>query len=65
MKIKFLTDRQVVAQGKVVEKFKAGQVKELSDASAYHWLNRGVAEIYAKPVKPKPEAPEEAGEADK
>ena len=64
MKIKFLTDCQVLAQGEVVQKFKAGHVKELSDASAMHWLNRGMAEIYAKPVKAEAKA-EEADEADK
>lgn len=71
MKIKFLVDRKVLDHnGKVVESFKAGQVKEMSEASMRHWLNRNVAEIYVKPLRvvakaEEAEEVEEAVEADK
>ncbi len=64
MKIKFLVDRKVLDHNrKVVESFRAGQVKELSEASAHHWLNRNVAEIYVKPLKVVAKAEEADGAA--
>lgn len=53
MKIRFNIDRNVVAQGVVVQEFKAGQVYELSASSARRWLKRGLATevIDRQPVK--------------
>lgn len=53
MKIKFLEAREVLdGDGAVTQKFRAGQVVELSNASARHWINRGVAEIVGTGVIP-------------
>ena len=56
-KIKFLIDVEVEAQGAIAFKAKAGEVVELSAASANRWLkrNKAVLEIQAKadPIKPK------------
>lgn len=60
MKIRFVEDRVVRAGDKIVERFKAGQVVELSDASARHWLSRNAAEIFMGGKKAAAEA-----EADK
>ncbi len=44
MKVKFLEAREVLdGEGMVIQKFRAGQVVELSNASARHWINRGFA----------------------
>ena len=44
MKVKFLEAREVRdGEGVVIQKFRAGQVIELSTASARHWINRGAA----------------------
>lgn len=50
MKIRFIQDRVVKDHdGNVIDTFRAGQVKELAEASARHWINRGVAvEIQGK-----------------
>ena len=56
-KIKFLIDVEVEAQGSISFKAKAGEVVELSAASANRWLkrNKAVIEIQAKaePIKLK------------
>jgi len=57
MKIKFLSDRVVEAQGEVVMRFSAGEVYELSESSARRWIKRNVAtEVIGKVAKsaPKP-----------
>lgn len=44
LKIKFVEAREVLdGDGVVIQRFKVGQVVELSNASARHWLNRGAA----------------------
>jgi len=44
MKVKFLEDREVAdGEGVVYQRFKAGQVVELSNASARHWITRNAA----------------------
>jgi hypothetical protein len=43
-KIKFLEDRTVESQGRVVNEFKAGEVYELPAPSARRWIKRNVAE---------------------
>lgn len=43
-KIRFVADRVVKDHnGRIIDRFKQGQVVELSDASARHWLNRQIA----------------------
>ena len=56
MKIKFLKDRAVEAQGVIVQTFKAGEVYELSASSAKRWIRRNLAtEVIGKAVpKRKP-----------
>lgn len=63
MQIKFTQDCEVegVVKGerKVVARFKAGEVKEMSSASARHWMNRNKAVLFqgaAKKADPTPEA---------
>ncbi len=44
MQVKFVDAQEVLdGEGVVIQKFKAGQVIELSTASARHWINRGLA----------------------
>lgn len=44
--IRFTEDRRVLDHNKrVTERYKAGQVVEFSEASARHWLTRGVARV--------------------
>lgn len=43
MKIKFLKDREIEAQGVIVQRFKAGEIYELERPSAMRWLRRQVA----------------------
>ena len=44
MHVKFLEAREVKdGAGVVIQKFRAGQVVELSTASARHWINRNAA----------------------
>ncbi len=44
MQVKFVDAQEVRdGEGVVIQKFKAGQVAELSTASARHWINRGLA----------------------
>ena len=44
MQVKFVDAQEVRdGEGVVIQKFKAGQVAELSAASARHWINRGLA----------------------
>ncbi len=68
MKVKFLEAREVKdGLGVVIQKFKAGQVTELSTASARHWINRNAAvEVagIARIVK-EPEAAKDAPDDDK
>jgi len=73
MKVKFLEAREVAdGEGVVYQRFKAGQVYELSTASARHWINRSAAlEVQGRAEKPvaklvkspdtKPEAKPDAG----
>ncbi len=43
-KIRFVDAQEVLdGEGIVIQKFRAGQVVELSNASAMHWLSRGLA----------------------
>ena len=43
-KVKFTEDCSVEAQGEIVQRFKAGEVVEMSMASARHWINRNKAD---------------------
>ncbi len=44
VKVKFTDDVKVEdGDGKVIQKFRAGQVVELNGASARHWINRSLA----------------------
>ena len=43
MKIKFIEDREIEAQGEIVQRFKAGEVYELERPSAMRWLRRNAA----------------------
>lgn len=62
MRVKFLKDAVAKAgnvkgemdRGAKVKTFKAGQVVDLSDASARHWINRRLAEEYVEEEKPAP-----------
>lgn len=51
MKIRFLEDRKVLDA--VGTEFKKNSVVDVSEASANHWITRGVAEPYVEPVKGK------------
>jgi hypothetical protein len=52
-KIKFIEDCEVEAQGQVLQSFKAGQVVELSHASARRWIRRNKAvEVQGGAAKP-------------
>ena len=55
MKVKFLEAREVLdGEGIVIQKFRAGQVVELSTASARHWINRGFAiDVQAAAADPR------------
>jgi len=54
MKIKFLKDREIEAQGVIVQRFKAGEVYELERPSAMRWLRRNVAvEVQGAVTPPK------------
>ena len=60
-KIKFLSDQVVMGQGEIVKAFNAGEVYELSAASANRWIRRNLAtevqgSIKPVPAKSKPEA---------
>jgi len=56
MKIKFLKDRAVEAQGRVVESYRAGEVYELTASSARRWLRRKVAtEVQGATATKRPE----------
>jgi hypothetical protein len=63
MKIRFFEAQDVYAQGKIEQQFKAGQVVELSDASARHWLSRNMAEVVGgkNAEAEAPKAPEDSG----
>lgn len=70
MKIKFLEDRTVEAQGFVEQEFKAGEVYELSASSARRWLRRNVAEevqgaVKRKKVAEKPAPTKSKGRSEK
>jgi hypothetical protein len=52
-KIKFLIDVEIESQGEISFKAKAGEVVELSAASANHWLKRNKAALHIQ-AKPKP-----------
>lgn len=52
-KIKFLEDRTV--QDTEGQTFKKGSVHDVSDSSARHWINRGVAIEVADQPKAAPE----------
>lgn len=60
VKVRFLTDRTV--QDGSGTTFKAGEVHELSEASARHWIDRKVAEPLADDAAETPEASEEAAD---
>ena len=61
MKIKFKEDREVEAQGKIVNTFKAGEIYELSASSARRWLRRGLAtEVTGKAAPKRKPAPKPA-----
>jgi hypothetical protein len=63
MKIEFTEPRRVLDHaGKVIQKFSAGEVVELSEASARHWLNRNVAKVVGGAAAPEPE-PRPEGDA--
>lgn len=52
-KVRFNIDRNVEAQGEIVQRFKAGEVYELSATSARRWIRRGVAtEVQGSAKKP-------------
>jgi hypothetical protein len=56
MRVKFKVDR--TTKESTPQHFKAGQVYALSEPSARHWINRGVADEYTEPVKaPEPVQP--------
>lgn len=56
MKIRFTEPRRVLDHNRrVVAKFSAGEVVELSEASARHWLNRNIAKIVGAAAEPEPE----------
>lgn len=62
-KIKFTEPRRVLDHtGKVIQEFSAGEVVELSEASARHWLNRNAANIVGAAAEPEPE-PRPEGDA--
>lgn len=49
-KVKFLEDRVIEAQGKIVQRFKAGEVYELRADSARRWIRRNAAVmVFDKP----------------
>lgn len=63
-KCKFLRDCEVEAQGRIVKRFKAGEVYELRSDSVRHWVRRNAAVlVYDKPdmrlVEQLAAAPEE------
>lgn len=59
MKIKFIEDCSIEAQGEIEQSFKAGEVAELSMSSARRWLRRNLAtEVMAE--APKKSAPKPA-----
>ena len=65
MKVKFLEAREVEdGEGIVIQKFRAGQVVELSNASARHWINRGAAVDVQAAARAAKEAAEEKPEAE-
>lgn len=52
MKVKFLEECKVEAQGEIVQTFKAGEVYELGNASAQRWMRRNLAtEVTGKTKK--------------
>lgn len=56
VKVKFFVDRVVNdfrAGTKEEERYSAGKVYSMSEASAQHWCNRQVAELVADEPKPK------------
>lgn len=56
--VRFLEQRDVMAQGQVVDSFKMGQVYELPQASCERWIRRGAAVACGKPkVKPASSKP--------
>lgn len=66
MRVKFLVDAVAKAgnvkgecdEGAAPQYFKAGQIVEMTEPSARHWINRRKAEIYEEPKQvAKPAAP--------
>jgi hypothetical protein len=56
MKIKFLKDREVEADGRVVESYRTGEVYEMTAASARRWIRRLVAtEVQGVTAPKRPE----------
>ena len=53
-KIKFLSDQVVMGQGEIVKAFNAGEVYELSTASANRWIRRNLATEVQGSIKPAP-----------
>ena len=52
MKIQFIKTQEVEAQGEIVKTFNAGEIYELSIASAKRWIRRNVATEVQGAVKP-------------
>ena len=56
MKVKFTKDVTTKTRPEDQESYKTGEIHDLSDASAQHWINRGVAvavsEEEARPSRP-------------
>ena len=68
-KVRFLSDEQVIEQGKVVEEYVTGEVVQFKDdRSAAHWLRRGKAEEVSASTKvgkpPKATKPASDSETD-
>ena len=53
IEVEFLVDREVTdGAGKVIARFKAGQVYELSNASAHRWIKRHAAKLVQGSLQP-------------
>ena len=53
IEVEFLVDREVTdGAGKVIARFKAGKVYELSNASAHRWISRHAAKLVRGTLRP-------------
>lgn len=57
--VRFLSDEEVIAQGKVAQSYEAGEEYDLDDSVARRWVRRGKAEFVTGETEEPPKTPPE------